>query len=268
MTQLSPLQHYWHAQDYPGGVDHQWEAGVLSCWFRRDGREWSIARDTANRGSEPSPGAAPAPPAGMTWERWAFSYSSPRLEVQPAMPDRPLLVKTLTPLRLPPESRIDFYISIPVSATFCVHHGDKPTEIARYPTTPLASTWFGSPFGSGLLCYAIKSRAKLSLDEVTDSTHRAICPFRVHNRDKAPLLIESICVQTRHLSIYAGMKRLWTNPVQATFRGPDHDSQLDYAHEAPPECRQPSLLRPAEAPPTTGFLNRTLHFNPFTSNHP
>ena len=182
MNENPSLRELWSPRECAEEVEQVWEAGTLRCRYRRSGREWATMQEPLGADSA----AHTRTPVEPVWNRWAFNAAFKRLDVQPTMPDRPLLVRTMVPLRLPPESRVKFYISIPVFAAFLVETGDSPTEIARYPTTALANTWFGLPHGNGLLSYALKSQARLDLEEMRLSTHRAICPFMVENKDNQP----------------------------------------------------------------------------------
>ena len=56
------------------------------------------------------------------FRRYAFQNPVKEVRVQPRTPNRPLVLQPLHPLRLAPQARVDFYVSVPVDIQLTSQH--------------------------------------------------------------------------------------------------------------------------------------------------
>lgn len=233
--------------------------GALRIWVKFSNNDWYFADEideTRQRGQQVrflrSPKAVPA----VEWKRWASGEEHLAVRLSPRMPDRPVVVKPEMTVRIPAGHRATFFVNLPIFVRVSV--GDmKPVHLIEVPTVILSNSWFGDPV-AGELCYALKTRAtrEVHLSEVRND--RAVCAVRVFNSTSSEIELQRIAIHVEHLRIYQGEERLYTNGVNATYRGGDVNGQLEYVRDAPdfePNCR---LIQAERTPVEQGFARRTF----------
>ena len=201
-------------------------------------------------------------PEDLEYERWAFKNPRPIITLAPAMPDRPLVVRPISQLGLPPESEVQFYINIPAFIKITISNKNHETEVGTFASQLLSNTWFGDNF-SGVFSYSNKSQIRREKAELTVVPNQIICPFKIKNKGDEILNVERICLRVKYLAIWQGKKRLWSNEVTTIFRGHGKDTQLEYANSAPKDANEPFLLVKSEEKPERGFLRQTFAHAPF-----
>ncbi len=255
--QLTP-EDIWTSFDLEPGQSLVWDVGAIRLCASRCKNDWLIFKENSSERSAASIDVHNEPvDITQSHERWAFKNPRPTLHIQPAMPDRPLVVRPLTPLGLPPDSEVQFYINIPTFVQLGFSHSQRKTEITAFPSQTLSNTWFGDNYG-GVLCYANKSMIRREKEELGVIANQIICPFKIKNRANEVLQVERICLRVRYLSIWAGKQRLWSNEVTSIFRGHGKETQLEYASAPPKDATEPHLIRKAEVKPERGFLGQTF----------
>ena len=198
----------------------------------------------------------------IDYDRWAFKTPKHRILISPTMPDRPMVVRPVTPLGIPPESEVHFFINIPSRIKVSIGDERNFNELAEFSSQILSNTWFGDNF-TGILCYSNKSYIRREKQELDVIPNQIICPFKIKNKGGEILKVERICLNVKYLSIYAGQQRLWSNEVTAIFRGHGKETQLEYANSAPKDATNPLLLTKAAEKPERGFLFQTFTNHPF-----
>ena len=136
--------------------------GPLQLWLRLAEDELRIAarRLDENEAREASPLATieDSPPEDLDWGRWVIGDTADTLQLSPAMPDRPVVVRPEMPVKIPPAREALFFVSIPIWVRINAGSGDL-LKLCEHPSLVLSNTWFGDPM-SGELCYALWSRAR------------------------------------------------------------------------------------------------------------
>jgi hypothetical protein len=151
-------------------------------------------------------------PDGLKVSRYVFRKSPASLCLKPRSLERPVVVKTTQPVQVPPGENITFFISAPVCVSIELV---KPHMVLQeVPVLRLSDTWFGPSTRIGELCYAAKTHARNSKDDVPLRPHRAVTPVIIHNRSDELLAIEKLSIPVPYLAIY-GLSdgTLWTDPV-------------------------------------------------------
>jgi len=192
------------------------------------------------------------------FRRYAFQNPVKEVRVQPRTPNRPLVLQPLHPLRLAPQARVDFYVSVPVDIQLTTGEKEYSESLDRIRGEILSDTWFGDPL-SGLLCYAIKSRARRECPVIdTEKTVRALCKIQIHNDSNEQLLCRQFCLRLDHCHLWQDHSTIWTSPVKIRFKGGDHLSAIDYSEDPPEEAPDAQKIAEAEETPLSGLIRRTF----------
>lgn len=165
-------------------------------------------------------------PDDVEWIRYV-TVESDVLEIKPALPDLPVVVRPTAPITIMNNRWGRFFFSVPLWIQLISHPPGKPRTMSETPIVELSHTWFGSPI-AGDLCYALDStldRSPIALDVGL----RAVCSVTVRNTAREDLNFERIAVHTEHLKLFSCGKRFWTNEVTVAFRGKEEISTVAYA---------------------------------------
>lgn len=150
-------------------------------------------------------------PEGLTFQRYVFRKAPLDFQLQPCLMDRPVVVKTRQPVLIPPGESINFYISTPLCVRLLL---GNDTELQEWPILRLSDTWFGPSTRVGELCYAAKTHARHSQDDVPLRPHRAVTPLTISNQCKTILSIDKISLPVPLLSVFERSDHtLWTEAV-------------------------------------------------------
>lgn len=224
------------------GERRQWRVGPLTLTVERAAGEWRIRQaygsdaqaDAATRGLDAeTPGAM----------RYLAAGPDPLLSLLPLLPDRPVIVRPLSPVIVPAGEAVRLYVSLPVWLQLAV--GSAHKVLAELPSQRLSDTWFGPNTREGELCYALRSRCRLSPDDALQP-HRVVVPLRIHNQAAKPLVLERIKVPVPQLSLYAEPSgRLWAGEVGLER---SEDGQFAALHLEPGPPPQASKATPLAGP--------------------
>jgi hypothetical protein len=133
----------------------------------------------------------------------------------------------------------------------------------RLRSVILSDTWFGDQL-SGVLCYALKSRARRERSDIgTIPPGRALCKLQIHNESEEQLHCTKFCLRLDHCHLWLDQEQLWTSPVRVRFHGQDQMSAVDYSAEAPAEAKGARRVAEAVESPLSGLIRRTFAFAGF-----
>jgi len=246
----------WEPVSLKEDVLYRGDFSTLSIWLKRSGEDWYLASRTSDKETAPSPlreTKGSRIPKDLSFNRWVVGGEQSTVQLIPAMPDRPIVVRPSVPLRVPVDRDALFFTRIPVWIRV-VAGSPQGITLCELPSLTLSNTWFGEPT-AGELCYALRTRAVRTLEEIETRAYAAICPITIRNLAPKELNFERLCLRVEHLSVYQGPDRLWTNDLEVRFQGEEQSSQITIGREAPGyaeglvkvcEARQPAektLLR-------------------------
>jgi len=195
--------------------------GLLSLYFRRLERDWYLAWELG-QGAGTDGGDVNQPwlmqtlaalPEDLIPSRYSFARAPTELCLRPRLLDRSVVFKAYQPVHVPPGEKVVFYISSPVCVS--LELGDPAMTLLELPSQRLSDTWFGPSTQEGELCYAAKTRARNSLEDLPLRPHRAVTPVTIHNRADDILAIDKLSIPVPLLAVYADAKgSLWTQSVK------------------------------------------------------
>lgn len=234
--------------------------GPLRLYVRSQGEELHIAW-IHNEEVDAGPmvfavGFVERAPAGLDWIRWVVGTDAENIELRPITPDRPAVVRPEVAVKVPTGREAFFFVRIPLWVQVIVS-GKESLVLSTVPSVILSNTWFGDPLG-GDLCYSLRTTARREAEEHSVAPHRAVVPVRVRNEAEAELDVTRICLAVKHLNIYRGPHCFWTNQVNATFRGEEMTSRLEFEKSAPSMAGDAALVSPMREPVPESLFRRTF----------
>ncbi len=244
-------------------AEHQcWHVniGLLSLYLSRQPQQWLLAYEqlspTEHR-EQLSSAAALCIPPGLTAERYMFRQSPGSFCLTPLLPDRPVVVKTLQPLHIPPGEQITLYISSPVTVRAALRQPDCPLQ--DIAVTRLSDTWFGPSTQLGELCYADKTHARFSKDELPKRPHRAITPVHIHNSSRQLLSLNKLSIPVPYLAVYSSADgNLWTDPISLQHESAAGLTRFKTGQLSTAELGSMTQLSPPRAAPDKHNLIRAF----------
>lgn len=222
---------WWHPQRLE--TDRLWRCriGPLSVFIRRQEHEWSLTWEQADEPTESTHcDSEPVEevPGHLVTSRYVFGQSPESFCLKPRLLDRPLVVKTRQPVRIPANQKTTFFISSPVSVAVLLQTPERRQEpellLEALPCLRLSDTWFGPDTREGELCYAARTEARHSREELPLRPHRAVTPVTIENRSTEWLTIDKLSIPLPCLAVYGGPEgALWTDSISLQHTD---DSQL------------------------------------------
>ncbi|NBB99908.1 MAG: DUF432 domain-containing protein [Bacteroidetes bacterium] len=249
---------WWGSYTLQQNEGARWQIGPMALWVLRAPQEWRVfhkqgddplasgletevplpedARATLLDGGDPS----------LQSLRFSTRETTAQLQLQPALPDRPVVVRPETPIFIPPGENVTLYASVPVWIR--IETGTPPRLLHEVPSFRLSDTWFGPDTREGNLCYAIRTSGRFQLTELPKRLHRAIAPVIIHNRAEDNLALERLEIPVQHLALYEdATDALWTQAVQFTRGANDPGAQVRLTKGAPRQApRANELQKPRE----------------------
>ena len=228
-----------------------WRAGPLKIRIKGSNLELQLAHEIVEDEElteslwQPLDSEPEQEPDKVSWQRWVFSKPYKEITFRQTMPERPLVVKTLTPTHIPAGMEAIFYVNIPFCATVETRDDSgTTTKLTSISSVTLSDTWFGNYF-EGNLCYALKTKAVRRAENAKPQPHRALCPIFIANRTHEMLPLQKICIHAKYLNIYANADRFWTNRISVSFLGKGVPSKVRYESAPPSEARDSVLISKA-----------------------
>jgi len=253
------LTPWWHPHNLSIGETWHCAVGPLSLYLQRREWEWALAwerkEEFDERGKTISESLAELPEA-LTVSRYVFSETPPAFVLKPTLLERPLVVKTRQPVRVPPGQHVTFYISAPVRVS--VELEEPSLNLDIIPSLALSDTWFGPNTREGDLCFSARTHARNNRAELPLRPHRAVTPVAIHNHSTQILTIDKLSIPLPLLSTYGGSDgALWTNAISLTHTEDNPLAQLDIG----PQPEGLDLITPAqEAIQRDGFVRAFTSF--------
>ena len=244
----------WDIQKLEINAVTQHRIGPLSIWLERSGDElhYAFSRKESDLSSPKAP-----KPEHIEWSRWVCGKGDLDLRLAPLLPPRPVVVRPVMPLQILPGRNIHFFVSIPVyvAGILAGPDGQNPVTAFEEPTVILSNSWYGKP-ADGTLCYALRTRARRSQEELRTDPNLAICPLELVNQSNKPLLFERVLLRSAFLGIYRGAEHIWTSAARLVYRGEEVLPELTYL-EGPPAYDNASVcLAPPKDLVKRGMLDR------------
>ncbi len=211
---------WWQPQELAINACRHYRLGPLNIYLQRQSQQWLLAHEYSTEEVLQVPCHAEVSmiPVHLTSQRYLINQSQASYQLLPRLMDRPVVVKTLQPVNLPPNEQTTLYISSPVTLSVMLKGPDLLLQ--NIAVQRLSDTWFGPSTQIGELCYADKTHARHAKTELSVRPHRAVTPVTVHNHSTQMLSIDKLSIPVPFLALYALPDgSLWTDPVTLSHEG-------------------------------------------------
>lgn len=229
---------WWGKFDIPEDKGGRWRIGPLHLWVQHGPKEWRIAYKRENdpldqRLEWECPIEPEDPPEKAEVARFATERAGPNLLLVLALADRPVVARPETPFNLLAGDHITFFVSTPVWVR--IQTGDPPADLMDIPVYRPSDTWFGASPVEGELCYASKTSARLSLENIPFRPFRAVTTVTLRNKGQDRLMLERISLPVPNLSLFRDAEGfLWTEGLNVD-RGADGNLAHVRLEKVPPD---------------------------------
>jgi hypothetical protein len=215
------LRPWWGRFDVPLGDTRHFRIGPCALWIERRPRELRITRkqygDPLDAALVVDSTQEPVPQdPDLDAQRYASSGRATTITLQPALADRPVVVRTAEPFHVLGDDEAMLYLTTPLWIRMSAGEAHEKL-LFDIPAQRPSDTWFGRNTRDGQLCYAGTTTAKLNLQELVRRPNRAVTQLRIVNQARTPLMLDRISLPAPALSLHEGHDhRLWTEPVEVT----------------------------------------------------
>lgn len=220
----------------------QWSSNEI--WIAHRQRPWPAASDDTEEEV-----------ADLNWSRWALNENDTAVEVAPALPATPILLKPEDPYRIVPGATTRIYTRVPLWLQIRTSKGKL--LLTEIPTVVMSSTWFGSTI-DGERCLSHNSSVRRFLTDDFFLPHLASCTFEVRNSSPTELRFDKICLRTENLTLFDHEGNLWTDVTSVTYKGVGGDGEVSMSGKPPNEAKGASVISRPRVHKSSNLAVRTF----------
>jgi len=234
---------------------HNWELGPLKIWCKNINKELQIAYKRGET-NEDDNSKLTEPPEDLAWTRWALEGNKTTVELNPLLPDRPVVVKPETSFWLTKNAKARIFVRVPLWIQINLA-GRKAKALTEIPTVILSNTWFGN-FFEGELCYWVSSGARRQIEVDPQRSYLVICTIQLINNSDEDLLVEKICLRVMNLSLFDIADQLWSDEIRISYEGKEEGSKIKASGKPPSEAKSAKLISLPREPIKHGLTAKTF----------
>lgn len=229
-------------------------------FLRKEAKTWKLAEMPAHEEGFSENGFTPAMLAEDSFE-WNYFVGDKQntLQVSPALPDRPLVLKPDSTLKILPGMNSDIYVKIPVWIQFYNASQKEENLFFEQAVVELSSTWFGDP-DNGILAYSMPGSFSHSPYFSDLKPWEAVCHINIKNETSAILDFQRFLVRANELTLYKAANMLSTNEVRVRFRGEDQTNDEHLVGGSPSYSENAKQINGPRIQPGKGLLSKSFHF--------
>lgn len=257
-------QNWWDPSELPLGYSGSWRIGPFVIKIRRHPHEWLICYrhleepiDHSLEVVEPSTQELIDPTEdGLL--RVVTEDPSNTFELSPRLADRPIVARPETPFLIMTGAVITLYVSSPLWMDLQV--GAPPRQVLDLATWPVSDTWFGPTTTQGELCYAIKTNARLNLENLPLLPNRAVTQMRLENRTPENVKLERLTLPAPNLALYVDDNgHFWSQSVTIKVTDGGNSAEVDLGKGPPAEAVGSRIISEPRARAHRNIFLRARH---------
>ena len=189
--------------------------------------------------------------------RFVFANPGAAVRLTPALADRPVVTRPLSPLCVPPGEEALLFVSSPLWVR--VEAVGPGAELADAPVGRPSDTWFGASTREGELCYATRTHGRLNLEDLPVQPFRVITPLEIANESRTALKLERLSLPVPYLSIYwSPAQGLWTQKVKMRCEEEAQLANLRIGERAPSQISDAEPVAPPRKKQGARVIKRAL----------
>lgn len=190
-----------------------WTLGPLLLGAERRRNEWRIGYEEFSNGDAAVPETNRTVDELKQSARFVFADPGAAVRLTPALADRPVVTRPMSPVSVPPGESALLFVSSP--AWVRVESVGPGVELADAPVARPSDTWFGASTRYGEICYATRTSGRLRLEDLPPQPFRVITPLEIVNEASMMLNLERLSLPVPYLTIYwSESQGLWTQKVK------------------------------------------------------
>lgn len=250
----------WSKKSIDKRNTYQWALGQKVVYLRKNEEQWRYTIDIGKSLVERivMGEVCDTPDQEMQWQT-AIGEKSDVLQVLPALPDMPMVIKPKAKMTVLPGKSVMLYIPVPISLQFYAGSRKKEHLIFESATEELSQTWFGE-FHNGLLAYSCELELADCLTVPQAKPHHIICPIKLVNDAHTILDVQRLLLHSEYLTVYGKDLELFANEVKIKFKGENEMSDVQYASQAPTCSVHKSQLNSPRNPKMSSVISKSFHF--------
>jgi hypothetical protein len=238
---------------------YHWNIGMQDIYVRKINREWQIGHAKSSPEIRTKAIAEEIDdPGNIEWKSF-FADKNDTLQVLPALPDRPVVIKPPFKLKLLPGKNLRLFFELPVWIQFYLGTGNQENLLYEIPAMDLSSTWFGEP-DNGIPSYSVKNTLFRKLEDIRASDHGIICPVHIYNQYSSQLDFQRLSLHVEFLSIYEYNSTLITNETRVNFKGENSVNEIHHSSQAPSYATNANHLNQPRNPVRSNVLKKSFHY--------
>ncbi len=257
------LPAWWGEIRFAPGEQRLWEIASLRMRVERGAHEWHI------RFREGEPCELGATRCGVDAqgeiggeenaieERYLFRRTGESLWLSPALAPRKVVVRPLTPLRVPAGERVSLFVTTPIWIQFRIA---KEAKLFRELAMERPSdTWFGPNTRTGELCYAARTPGRLEFEALQPEPQSAVTCVDIRNDSDEMLTFDRVNLPVTYLGLYRdAYNRLWTPTISLIQEEQGELAKVEIGNEPPPMVPRTVHLSGAREQAQEGLLVRAF----------
>ncbi len=241
------------------GSTYYWKLGFKEIYLQKRNKEWLFSlQDLQETAKDLICGEQASPPVNAEWLTFIGDTGNTVLSL-PAFPDRPIVVKPKTALKVLPEKEVLLFIEVPLYIQFYSETNKSENLIFECSSQELSSTWFGE-FDDGTLAYSLPLDISTAFEKHKHAGHNIICPVRLINDSSMTLDVQRFLLSGEYLTIYKDKKELWSNEVKIKFKGESEFSDVQYVNQPPSFIKNAVQIANARSSKSTNVFSKSFHF--------
>ena len=241
------------------GSTYYWKLGFKEIFLQKRNKEWLFSlQDLQEAAKDLICGEQASPADNEEWLTFIGDTGNTVLSL-PAFPDRPIVVKPKTALKVLPEKEVLLFIEVPLYIQFYSETNKSENLIFECSSQELSSTWFGE-FDDGTLAYSLPLDISTAFEKHKHAGHNIICPVRLINDSSMTLDVQRFLLNGEYLTIYRDKKELWSNEVKIKFKGESEFSDVQYVNLPPSFVKNAVQIANARSSKSTNVFSKSFHF--------
>ncbi len=234
-----------------------WTLGPLLLGAERKQREWRFGYEESADGIAASAETNRALDELANAGRFVFADPGAAIRLTPALADRPVVTRPLSPLYIAPGEEAMLFVSSP--AWVRIEAVAPDVELADIPVSRPSDTWFGPSTREGELCYATRTHGRLRLEDLPVQPYRIITPLEITNESKSELKLERVSLPVPYLTIYAtDAHDLWTQKVKMRCEDEAQLVTMRIKEQVPSQISGAELVAPPRKQQEEQVIKRAL----------
>jgi hypothetical protein len=192
----------------------------------------------------------------LPWTRYIVGKENTLLFV-PVVPDRPLILKPSTPVKLLPGKKATFYFEIPLWVKLLSKGERSQSFLFEVPLTSFSHIWFGDP-AEGELCYSLDVDLITETDVLERCPYHAVATVHIRNSSALQLDLQKILLHTDYLYLFRQEEKIWTDEITYQFRGTEQSSQISFSKRPPAFMKHAPQVSGPRVPAVQSLIKRSF----------